>query len=267
MLQLALNTSLVSQRGLRLAYLVEDYGQAGDYEKAEQIAWRTLEDKCSPFNQTIALMNLGKIRVRQNRLPEAIALFEQSLAADPTPDGYFIFDWAWLGEVARLQNKPVEAEAFFKKSVAYESGLGWEDMPPKEEAYYLYGNFLLRQNRLAEAAAPVYGAEVVDEPDITDTIVTEFNCELGNKITIYTNENEDGHIALRWKKRVHRLSRVGTTTGAQRFENPHWGLIWIGIPAKGILLDSKLNRQLANECKNAEQAAPVVAALPEEKKS
>lgn len=119
----------------------------------------------------------------------------------------------------------------------------------------------------AAAAAPVYGAEVIDEPDITDTIVTEFNCELGNKITIYKNENEDGHIALRWKKRVHRLSRVGTTTGAQRFENPHWGLIWIGIPAKGILLDSKLNRQLANECKNAEQAAPIVAALPEEKKS
>lgn len=114
----------------------------------------------------------------------------------------------------------------------------------------------------AAVAAPVYGAEVVDEPDITDTIVTEYSCELGNKLTIYKNEHEDGHIALRWKKRVHRLSRVGTTTGAQRFENPHWGLIWIGIPAKGILLDSKLNRQLANECKNAEQAAPVVAAAP-----
>ncbi|RZJ82796.1 MAG: hypothetical protein EOO64_07270, partial [Massilia sp.] len=103
--------------------------------------------------------------------------------------------------------------------------------------------------------------------DITDTTVTEFDCELGNKVTIYKNEGADGHIALRWKKRLHRLTRVGTTTGAQRFENPHWGLIWIGIPAKGILLDSKLNRQLANECKNAQQAEPVVATLPEEKKA
>ena len=60
---------------------------------------------------------------------------------------------------------------------------------------------------------------------------------------------------------------MGTTTGALRFENPHWGLIWIGIPAKGILLDSKLNRQLAHECKNAEQMAPVTASLPAEKKS
>ena len=60
---------------------------------------------------------------------------------------------------------------------------------------------------------------------------------------------------------------MGTTTGAQRFENPFWGLIWIGIPAKGILLDSRLNRQLANECKTAQQAAAIAAAPPEEKKS
>jgi len=120
---------------------------------------------------------------------------------------------------------------------------------------------------VAAAAAPAASAEEVDEPDITDTVVTEYACELGNKITIYTNAQDDAHIALRWKKRLHRLNRVGTTTGALRFENPHWGLIWIGIPAKGILLDSKLNRQLANECKNAEQAAPVTAALPAEKKS
>jgi membrane-bound inhibitor of C-type lysozyme len=94
-----------------------------------------------------------------------------------------------------------------------------------------------------------------DEPDadITDTTTTDYNCELGNKVTIYHNDNDDSHIAIRWKKRIHRLNKVGTTTGARRFENPTFGLIWIGIPAKGMLLDSKQNRQLANECKNADQ--------------
>jgi hypothetical protein len=96
------------------------------------------------------------------------------------------------------------------------------------------------------------------EPDISGTTTTDFDCELGNKITTYHNDNDDGHIALRWKKRLHRLTRVGTTTGAKRFENPTFGLVWIGIPAKGMLLDSRLNRQLANECKNAEQMKPVV---------
>lgn len=119
-----------------------------------------------------------------------------------------------------------------------------------------------------EAPAPEVAAADEPEPDITDTVVTDYACELNNTLTIYTNAQDDGHIALRWKNRLHRLDRVGTTTGALRFENPKFGLIWIGIPSKGILLDSKLNRQLANECKNAEQAKPLVAAMPAvEKKS
>ena len=109
-----------------------------------------------------------------------------------------------------------------------------------------------------EEAVPKAPDEEADEPAITDSAVTEFDCELGNKVTIYANTTDEAHIALRWKKRLHRLTRVGTTTGANRFENKLYGLIWIGIPAKGMLLDSKLNRQLANECRNAEQLKPVV---------
>jgi len=119
----------------------------------------------------------------------------------------------------------------------------------------------------AAAAAVAANPLEVDEPDITDTKVTEYACELGNKITIYTNETDANYIALRWKHRLHRLARIGTTTGALRFENPHYGLIWIGIPAKGILLDSKLNRQLANECKNAEQSTIVATVEPEASKT
>jgi len=113
-----------------------------------------------------------------------------------------------------------------------------------------------------EEAAPVVADE--PEPDITDTVVAEYSCELNNKVTIYTNDKDDAHIALRWKNRLHRLDRVGTTTGALRFENPKFGLIWIGIPSKGILLDSKLNRQLANECKKPELPAAQMAAAPSE---
>jgi hypothetical protein len=101
------------------------------------------------------------------------------------------------------------------------------------------------------------------EPDITTSISTDFQCALGDKITIFENTADEKHIALRWKKRVHRLTRVGTTTGANRFENHRYGLVWIGIPAKGMLLDSKKGQQLANDCKNAEQMkapAPVIAA-------
>lgn len=90
-------------------------------------------------------------------------------------------------------------------------------------------------------------------PDIAGSKSIHFHCELGNKLTIYENVHDDKHIALRWNKRLSRLTRVDTTTGAKRFENRSQGLVWIGIPAKSMLLDAKKGRQLANECKSHEQ--------------
>ncbi|MCG2583093.1 hypothetical protein [Massilia sp. TS11] len=92
-----------------------------------------------------------------------------------------------------------------------------------------------------------------DEPEVAGQHKTEYTCELGNFVTIFHKEGEEQQIALRWQKRLHAMQRVATTTGAIRFENPEQGLVWIGIPAKGILLDSKAGRQLANECKSPEQ--------------
>ncbi|PUA18948.1 hypothetical protein [Glaciimonas sp. PCH181] len=90
-------------------------------------------------------------------------------------------------------------------------------------------------------------------PDIKTSVAIDYNCELGNKLTIYRNAEDAKHIALRWGKTLHRLTKVVTTTGADRFENRKYGLVWIGIPAKGMLLDSKQGHQLANECKSPEQ--------------
>ncbi|MEC5218359.1 hypothetical protein RCH09_003328 [Actimicrobium sp. GrIS 1.19] len=109
----------------------------------------------------------------------------------------------------------------------------------------------------AELAAPDdddNGAPI----DAAKSLAVEYKCELGNNITIFHNDGDEKYIALRWKNLITRMQRVGTTTGAHRFENKRSGLVWVGIPAKGILLDSKKGQQLANECKNPEQAAPKV---------
>jgi hypothetical protein len=100
------------------------------------------------------------------------------------------------------------------------------------------------------------------EPEIAGTKTYDFNCELGNKVTIFKNDGDEKFIAIRWDKRIRRLTRVSTTTGANRFENHLAGLVWIGIPAKSMLLDSKKGQQLANECKLIEPAAAASAAAP-----
>ena len=86
--------------------------------------------------------------------------------------------------------------------------------------------------------------------DLAGKTMIEYQCELGNTLTIYKDAKDGAQIGLRWKEKLYTLSRVSTTTGALRFENKADGLLWIGIPAKGMLLDSKQHRQLANECKS-----------------
>lgn len=108
--------------------------------------------------------------------------------------------------------------------------------------------------KAAGAAGAVGAAAAVSESSVAEHKATNYACELGNKITIYSNADDSNSIVMRWKNRLHRLTREATSTGANRFENKIAGLIWIGIPAKGMLLDSKVNRQLANECKTSDQA-------------
>lgn len=112
----------------------------------------------------------------------------------------------------------------------------------------------------AAGTAAAAGTDEEDrEPDTAGSTDLDYNCALGDKVTIFSNPSDDKHIALRWNKRLLRLTRVDTSTGANRFENRRQGIVWIGIPAKGILLDSKKGQQLANECKSAEQMKPSTA--------
>jgi hypothetical protein len=90
------------------------------------------------------------------------------------------------------------------------------------------------------------------QADTLPPVPTDYTCEFGVNFTIYKMDNDDSHMFVRWESGIHRLDKVMTTTGARRFENDASGLTWIALPTKVILLDSKLHRQLANECKSAE---------------
>ncbi|MEO6920873.1 MAG: hypothetical protein ABI171_17970 [Collimonas sp.] len=86
------------------------------------------------------------------------------------------------------------------------------------------------------------------EPTPAATLLTgNFFCELGNKVDLASGT--DGAVKLNWKGRSYPMTTVSTTTGAVRLEDKASGLVWIQIPAKSMLLNSKLGQQLANECK------------------
>ena len=74
-------------------------------------------------------------------------------------------------------------------------------------------------------------------------------CEMGKRVGVQGNPQTDSAIDLRWQGQIYRLLRVATSTGANRFEDRGSGLVWISIPSKAMLLNSKLGEPVANECK------------------
>jgi len=60
--------------------------------------------------------------------------------------------------------------------------------------------------------------------------------------------NQTDIILLTWQGTQHRLNRVHSNSGAERFEELSTGMVWILIPGKAMLLSTIQGRVLANDC-------------------
>ena len=83
---------------------------------------------------------------------------------------------------------------------------------------------------------------------------TDMVCESGQPMSVTGDHRLDNVIQVIWRGRAYNMERVRTTTGAHRFEDAQSGLVWIGIPAKAMLLDSRRGAPVVNDCKVASAA-------------
>lgn len=103
-----------------------------------------------------------------------------------------------------------------------------------------------------EAQIPPAGAPANPQLDLQLASGT-YNCERGVRIKVEREAPEAGkqRIKLGWKGGTFRLERDPSFSGLPRFENLDSGLVWIDLPWKGLLLDAKTSKPLANECRPA----------------
>jgi hypothetical protein len=85
----------------------------------------------------------------------------------------------------------------------------------------------------------------------------DLHCERNQQVTLGGDLGRDGAIEMKWKGMLYKMMRVGTSTGAHRFEDPVSGLILISIPGKAMLLDGKRGQPVANECRARIGGRPV----------
>ena len=65
-----------------------------------------------------SLTEQGALQYRAGRFSQAVALFEQSLRADPTP-GKAVLNWLWLALAQQRLGKPDEARRWLDKATAW----------------------------------------------------------------------------------------------------------------------------------------------------
>lgn len=79
-------------------------------------------------------------------------------------------------------------------------------------------------------------------------------CELGQTVVLLAEPGEAGYFSLRIGKARYRLSPELTTTGAVRLEDKAAGIVWLQLANKSMLMNHKLGRRMADECKSTGQS-------------
>lgn len=132
------------------------------------------------------------------------------------------------------------------------------------------------RNRLAAkiakpqpAPAPAATATHEEEADLSPDQLAmaqrvhqgEAQCEFNQKVQLTPHPEKPGRFRLQFNKMVYTLSPEPTTTGAVRLEDKRAGVVWLQIPSKSMLMNSKIGQRMVDSCLHAEQQ-PVANAAP-----
>jgi|WetSurMetagenome_2_1015567.scaffolds.fasta_scaffold49645_1 hypothetical protein len=80
-------------------------------------------------------------------------------------------------------------------------------------------------------------------------------CEFKQQVSLTAMNGQPGHFRLAFKNAHYDMVPVETSTGAVRLEDAHAGVVWLQIPAKSMLLNSRLGHRMLDDCRQAEQVA------------
>jgi hypothetical protein len=116
----------------------------------------------------------------------------------------------------------------------------------------------------APVAAPV--APVIDDTLSEDQLAAalrvnrgDAQCEFNQTVKIQPHPDRAGFFQVLFKNQVFTMAPEPTTTGAVRLEDKRNGMMWLQIPTKSMLMNSKIGQRMVDSCTHAEQRAVVAA--------
>jgi hypothetical protein len=91
---------------------------------------------------------------------------------------------------------------------------------------------------------------------IADRVLTsDAACEFNQSVSVAPIDGRPGHFRLSFKKVNYTMIPEETSSGAIRLEDKKSGVVWLQIPSKSMLMNSKLGQRMVDGCQHAEQRA------------
>jgi hypothetical protein len=165
---------------------------------------------------------------------------------------------AWAAEPAKVQENAA-AKAPVKTQTAKPIAAKHATAKPKTAApkyYYVRATPLVA----APLAAAALSTTATPQAQATAPAAGEVHtghmvCELGNSVTVTPDPQQAAGFIVQMKKNTYHMSPVATTTGAVRLEDAQAGAMWLQLPHKSMLMNSKLGQRMADECQSEHQTA------------
>jgi hypothetical protein len=112
-----------------------------------------------------------------------------------------------------------------------------------------------RTKRVLPAAPPEAALTEAQLEAAKNVLTGEASCEFNHKVVVAEVPGRPGHFTLKHRRATYQLVPEPTTTGAVRLEDRKLGFTWLQIPAKSMLMNSRLGQRVLDECKMLEQRA------------
>ena len=127
--------------------------------------------------------------------------------------------------------------------------------PSAPKYYYVRATPLVALPLAAATAAAVVPAVPTAAPEVGEVHTGRMVCELGNSVTVTPDPQQPARFIVQMKKHTFHMSPVETSTGAVRLEDAQAGAMWLQLPNKSMLMNSKLGQRMADECQSDHQTA------------
>ena len=123
-----------------------------------------------------------------------------------------------------------------------------------------------RQQLKSEAKGLALATETVEtinanQLEIAHRVRTgQAQCEFNQHVDVDPVDGHPGHFRVGYKNLHYMMVPQETTTGAVRLEDKKAGIVWLQIPAKSMMMNSKLGQRMVDGCTHAEQRVATEAA-------